>query len=226
MSLDRVARVFEDRSFRERYDVLDRIGSGSFAQVYRAVQRSTGQDVAVKILTLDDRPDADPIQLQIARFRREVQLCAYLRHPNIVRLMDSGQPSADVIYAIFEYVPGWNLADVLAIEGPLSPTSAVHLMCQMLDALACAHARGIVHRDVKPENILVTETGARRNAMILDFGMAVIAEATARWASRPSSSGKGSSLPARSSSTRPSLSIQTQSPNDWFHLLTAFGSYL
>jgi len=184
MSLDRVARVFEDRSFRERYDVLDRIGSGSFAQVYRAVQRSTGQDVAVKILTLDDRPDADPIQLQIARFRREVQLCAYLRHPNIVRLMDSGQPSADVIYAIFEYVPGWNLADVLAIEGPLSPTSAVHLMCQMLDALACAHARGIVHRDVKPENVLVTETGARRNAMILDFGMAVIAEATARWASR------------------------------------------
>jgi tetratricopeptide (TPR) repeat protein len=184
MSLDRVARVFEHRSFRERYDVLDRIGSGSFAQVYRAVQRSTGQDVAVKILTLDDRPDADPIQLQIARFRREVQLCAYLRHPNIVRLMDSGQPSPDVIYAIFEYVPGWNLADVLAIEGPLSPASAVHLMCQMLDALACAHARGIVHRDVKPENVLVTETGARRNAMILDFGMAVIAEATARWASR------------------------------------------
>jgi predicted unusual protein kinase regulating ubiquinone biosynthesis (AarF/ABC1/UbiB family) len=67
MSLDRVARVFEERSFRERYDVLDRIDSGSFAQVYRAVQRSTGQDVAVKILTLDDRPDADPIQLQIAR---------------------------------------------------------------------------------------------------------------------------------------------------------------
>src|SRR5262249_57738179 len=64
----------------------------SFAQVYRAVQRSTGQDVAVKILTPDVRPDADPIQLQIARFRREVQLCAYLRHPNIVRLMDSGQP--------------------------------------------------------------------------------------------------------------------------------------
>ncbi|HKA29176.1 MAG TPA: protein kinase [Candidatus Binatia bacterium] len=92
MSLDRVARVFEHPSFRERYDVADRIGSGSFAQVYRAVQRSTGQDVAVKILTLDVRPDADPIQLQIARFRREVQLCAYLRHPNIVRLMDSGQP--------------------------------------------------------------------------------------------------------------------------------------
>jgi serine/threonine protein kinase len=100
MSLDRVARVFEHRSFRERYDVLDRIGSGSFAQVYRAVQRSTGQDVAVKILTLDDRPDADPIQLEIARFRREVQLCAYLRHPKIVRLMDSGQPSSEIIYAI------------------------------------------------------------------------------------------------------------------------------
>jgi serine/threonine protein kinase len=117
MSLDRVARVFEHRLFRERYDVIDRIGSGSFAQVYRAVQRSTGQDVAVKILTLDDRPDADPIQLQIARFKREVQLCAYLRHPNIVSLMDSGQPSSEIIYAIFEYVPGWNLADVLAIEG-------------------------------------------------------------------------------------------------------------
>jgi tetratricopeptide (TPR) repeat protein len=184
MSLDRVARVFEHRLFRERYDVVDRIGSGSFAQVYRAVQRSTGQDVAVKILTLDDRPDADPIQLQIARFKREVQLCAYLRHPNIVSLMDSGQPSSEIIYAIFEYVPGWNLADVLAIEGPLAPASALHLMCQMLDALACAHARGIVHRDVKPENVLVTETGARRNAMILDFGMAVIAAATARWTSR------------------------------------------
>jgi TOMM system kinase/cyclase fusion protein len=100
-----------------------------------------------------------------------MRLCAELSHPNIVRLIDSGEAEGGLLYAILEYVPGATLKDVLSAEGKLEVGEAVHLMTQVLDALGCAHARGVVHRDLKPENIMVTKTGVRRNALVLDFGL-------------------------------------------------------
>src|SRR5439155_1357356 len=81
-----------------------------------------------------------------------------------------------------EYVPGSTLKDVLAREGGLGWTETVYLMTQVLDALACAHARGVVHRDLKPENIMVTKTGARRNALVLDFGLGGFTREASGWA--------------------------------------------
>jgi serine/threonine protein kinase len=98
------------------------------------------------------------VENQIARFRREMRLCAELSHPNIVRLIDSGESEDGMLYAVFAYVPGATLREVLATEGPLGWELARHLMTQVLDALACAHTRGVVHRDLKPENIMVTQT--------------------------------------------------------------------
>jgi serine/threonine protein kinase/tetratricopeptide (TPR) repeat protein len=161
--------TFRDPVFRARYDVLEPIGSGGFGRIYRARQRTTGQDVAVKVLhTLDGGPDDGD---SIARFRRELAVCATLHHPNIVRLIDSGEGAGNQVFAVFELIPGSTLADVIAAENALAPTEAIHLMSQVLDALACAHAAGIVHRDLKPANIMVTPTGARRNALVLDFGL-------------------------------------------------------
>src|SRR5262249_60422171 len=76
-----------------------------------------------------------------------------------------------LLYAVFEFVPGSTLKDILAQEGKLSPRDAIRLMTQVLDALSCAHAHGVVHRDLKPANIMITKTGAWRNAMVLDFGL-------------------------------------------------------
>ena len=149
--------------FQGGYEILAELGSGSFGRVYKARQLSTGQAVAIKILRFwgdDTRAD---VTNQSERFRREMRLGAGLSHPNIVRLFDSGETEGGRLYAVFEYVPGATLKEVLAREGGLGWGETAHLMTQVLDALSCAHAHGVVHRDLKPENIMVTKTGARRN---------------------------------------------------------------
>jgi TOMM system kinase/cyclase fusion protein len=154
-----------------RYEIVAEVGRGSFASVYRARQLSTGQQVAVKILRATEDPQAADAPNSRERFRREMRLSADLSHPNIVRLIDSGEGPDGLLYAVFEFVPGSTLKDVLAEEGKLPARDAIRLMTQVLDALACAHGCGVVHRDLKPANIMITKTGALRNAMVLDFGL-------------------------------------------------------
>jgi TOMM system kinase/cyclase fusion protein len=156
---------------QDRYDILSELGVGSFGRVYKARQLSTGQDVAIKMLRLFEADTKADVQRYAERFQREMRLCATLSHPNIVRLIDSGESDDHRLYVVFDFVPGKTLRELLADEGPLAPVEALHLMTQVLDALSCAHAHGIVHRDVKPANIMVTRTGARRNALVLDFGL-------------------------------------------------------
>ena len=164
-------RVDIGSRFEGRYEILSELGSGSFGRVFKARQLSTGQLVAVKVLRTPRTSAGSDDANRVSRFRRETRLCAELSHPNIVRLIDSGETSDGGLYAAFEFVPGITLKDLLAAEGKLSVAEAVHLLAQVLDALSCAHARGVVHRDLKPENIMVTKTGARRNALVLDFGL-------------------------------------------------------
>ncbi len=158
--------------FQERYEILSKLGEGGFSQVYRARQRATGQEVAVKVLHWTHAQD----EALTARFQREMRLCARLYHPHIVRLIDSGRSDEGLLYTVFEYVPGRTLGDVLASEGALPPWEASHLMLQVLDALGCAHKLGIVHRDLKPQNIMLTNTGVRRNALVLDFGLGTLSD--------------------------------------------------
>src|SRR2546422_2689813 len=167
--------------FQGGYEILAELGSGSFGRVYKARQLSTGQAVAIKVLRFwgdDTRVD---VTNQSERFRREMRLGAGLSHPNIVRLFDSGETEGGRLYAVFEYVPGATLKEVLAREGRLGWSETVHLMTQVLDALSCAHARGVIHRDLKPENIMVTKTGARRNALVLDFGLGGLSREARDW---------------------------------------------
>ena len=167
--------------FAGSYEVLAPLGEGSFGRVYKGRQRSTGQAVAIKTLRLWQGDAARDVENQIARFRREMRLCAELSHPHIVRLIDSGESEDGTLYTVFEYVPGVTLREVLTREGSLGWGLARHLMTQVLDALACAHARGVVHRDLKPENIMVTQTGAQRNALVLDFGLGGLAREVEDW---------------------------------------------
>jgi TOMM system kinase/cyclase fusion protein len=166
------ASIVAGATFEGRYEVLAEIGSGGFGTVYQAKQLATGQLVAIKVLRWQDQQG--PVwDRKLARFLREMRLCARLHHPNIVSLIDSGRVEGGPVFTVFEFVPGRNLADVLAQEGALDPVEARYLMLQVLDGLASAHAKGIVHRDLKPKNIMIT-TGARRNALVLDFGIGAI----------------------------------------------------
>src|SRR5215472_5326703 len=167
--------------FQGGYEVLSELGAGSFGRVYKARQLSTSQEVAIKILRLGPDVGAGDTRAPTERFRREMRLCGELAHPNIVRLIDSGESPEGILYTVFEFVPGSTLKAVIAQEGQLSVRESVHLMGQVLDALSCAHARGVVHRDLKPENIMLTKTGVRRNALVLDFGLGGLAREAQHW---------------------------------------------
>ncbi|HEY6173418.1 MAG TPA: TOMM system kinase/cyclase fusion protein, partial [Kofleriaceae bacterium] len=158
-----------------RYQVVSALGFGGFGVVYKAIQLATGQPVAVKVMrAIGDEPP-ERRDTRVARFRREMELCARLQHPNIVGLIDSGQTDDGRLFAVFQFASGKTLDQVLLDEGPLHPREARHLMLQVLDALSCAHNIRVVHRDLKPANIMISSTGTRRNALVLDFGIGAIA---------------------------------------------------
>jgi serine/threonine-protein kinase len=153
-----------DQLVAERYQLLDRIGSGGAAVVYRARDTRLDRTVAVKLLRDDHAADRD----FLTRFEREARIAAGLNHPNIVPVYDYGPHGATAFIAM-QYVEGGNLKDALRVGGPFEPRAAIEIAEQVLSALAAAHARGLVHRDVKPQNVLVT---GERRAMLTDFGIA------------------------------------------------------
>src|SRR5262245_11926006 len=124
---------------RERYEILGTLGEGGFGTGYKARQVATGQAVAIKVLRLPEGGTTQSIDKRIARFQREMQICAQMHHPNIVRLIDSGQTvdahPPGIVYSVFEFLPGKNLAELLAEESRVDPAEARHFMVQILDAL-------------------------------------------------------------------------------------------
>lgn len=159
----------------EGYQFIRSMGGGRTGSVFLACQENTGQLVVVKLLRemgrrLRGEPDS---QGRSERFEREIRLCAQLHHPNIVKVLDRGRTEEGRSYAVFEFVPGRTLRERLMCEGPFSPAGAARLMGQLLDALACIHGRGIVHRDLNPNNIMVTRTGIRDHVKLLDFGSSI-----------------------------------------------------
>jgi TOMM system kinase/cyclase fusion protein len=158
-----------------RYEITSALGAGGFGAVYKAVQLATNQPVAIKVMhPILDEPETKR-ENRLARFRREMDLCARLQHPNIVGLVDSGQTDDGRLFAVFQFAAGRGLDRVLLEDGPMTPREARYLMLQVLDALSCAHNLGVVHRDLKPANIMLVSTGTRRNALVLDFGIGAMA---------------------------------------------------
>ena len=164
----------------DRYELLSVLGSGGFATVYRARHVHTQQAVAVKILQQKSGVD---------RWLGEARAAAAVQHRNVVRVLDCGQTGDDV-FIVMELVEGHTLADELN-AGPMPVMRAVGIAVQILDGLTAAHARSIVHRDIKPPNILLTRDGDGSDLpKILDFGVSKRsrkspARSTARRSGRP-----------------------------------------
>ncbi|WP_437738049.1 protein kinase domain-containing protein [Sorangium sp. So ce1335] len=157
-----------------RYQVLGHLGSGGHSVVYEARQIVTTQRVALKLLRPEALRRSREAGSQEARFEREMQVIAQLSHPNIVRLLDAGRLPGGELYLTLEYVDGETLSARCQRTRGVEPNEAKRLMLQVLDAIGFAHERGVVHRDLKPHNIMVAGSGKRTHAKVLDFGIAAL----------------------------------------------------
>lgn len=153
------------RVFDGRYRVLSHIADGGMASVYLALDTRLDRDVALKVLRHDLAQD----DAFVSRFKREARSAARLSHPNVVSVFDQGEDDGHMFLAM-EYVPGQTLREVMKAEGPLTPRATLDIMEPVLQALGAAHRGGIIHRDVKPENIILREGDG--TVKVADFGLA------------------------------------------------------
>ena len=155
----------------DRYRIERELGQGGMATVYLAEDLKHERQVAIKVL----REDLSA-SLGAGRFLREIKIAAQLQHPHILPLLDSGEADG-FLYFVMPYIKGQSLRERLAREGELPVPEAVRLISEVVDALVEAHAHGVVHRDIKPDNVMLSG----RHALVTDFGVAkAISEATGR----------------------------------------------
>jgi serine/threonine protein kinase len=148
----------------DRYELEELVGTGGMSSVYKARDRLLERNVALKVLHPHYSDDAEYVE----RFRREARSVAQLSHPHIVTVIDRGEDEGQQ-FIVFEFIDGENLKQLIGRIGPLPVRRAVELALEIADALAFAHDHGLVHRDVKPQNVLLTPDG---EAKVTDFGIA------------------------------------------------------
>lgn len=147
-----------------RYRVLERIADGGMSTVYKALHVTLERPVALKVL----HPQLASDEVFVERFAREARASARLSHPHVVSVLDHGRHGR-LTYLVMEYIEGRTLRDVIRSEGALTPRVAISYLAPALEGLAAAHEAGLIHRDVKPENVLISREGAVK---IGDFGLA------------------------------------------------------
>src|ERR671916_402394 len=148
-----------------RYRLVKPLGSGGMADVFLAHDNILDRDVALKVMSTRYASDEEFVE----RFKREAQSAAALSHPHIVSIFDRGESEDGTYYIAMEYLPGGTLKDRITSRGALPPRTAAAVALQIAEALRVAHERGVIHRDIKPHNILIAESG---DVKVTDFGIA------------------------------------------------------
>jgi serine/threonine protein kinase len=170
MADDLIGTVISDR-----FEILERIGQGGMGAVYRAFQRSVKREVAIKVI----KPVLSRDPKVVRHFKREAELASKLSQPNTVSIIDYGRTDDGRLYMAMELLQGRTLLRVMAEDGAFSVERAVRVGSQICDALDAAHAAGIVHRDLKLENVIILDQPAGRDLLkVLDFGLAKLFGAT------------------------------------------------
>src|SRR5215210_2076490 len=159
-----------------KYHLDGIVGAGGMGTVYRATRLMIGDAVAIKIMHSEFVKDDEA-----ERFRREAQAAARLKHPNAVQIYDFGVSSDSLLYLVMELVEGEPLRAVIKAQGSLAPRAAIEIAQQVCAALDEAHEAHIVHRDVKPDNIIVCQTARGLRVKLLDFGVAKLRDMAATY---------------------------------------------
>jgi serine/threonine-protein kinase len=156
------------RTLNHRYLVEDKIGEGGFGAVFRGKQIATGREVALKILHPHNTGD----HTIVARFRREAEACSKLRDPHTVTTYDFDETEDGILYLAMELLRGRSLHQLQKAEGPLKAERVLRIIDQVAQSLGEAHQNGIVHRDMKPENVFIETREGEDHVKVLDFGIA------------------------------------------------------
>ncbi|MBI4862928.1 MAG: serine/threonine protein kinase [Candidatus Riflebacteria bacterium] len=154
-----------------RYMIVEELGEGAMGTVYRAVQVDLKREVALKVLHQDVQSSLNGLH----RFKREVEACAALNHPNIIRILDCDEMADGCFYYTMDLIRGLDLASLAAREAPVPADRVVALMAQAADAVAHLHDRSMLHRDIKPRNVMVDDAG---RLTLMDFGLVKLHERT------------------------------------------------
>ncbi|MDD6429518.1 MAG: Stk1 family PASTA domain-containing Ser/Thr kinase [Lachnospiraceae bacterium] len=147
-----------------RYEILEKIGTGGMSDVYKALDHSLGREVAIKVMKAEFSQDST----FVSKFRAEAQAAALLEHPNIVNIYDVGSEDG-LYYIVMEYVEGITLKNYISSKGRLGYNEAVSIAIQVAKGIEAAHSKGIVHQDIKPQNIIISKDG---KVKVTDFGIA------------------------------------------------------
>lgn len=166
----RLMRDLVGDTLSDRYRLISRIAGGGMGEVYRGHDLLLDRSVAVKVLQPSLAADPE----LVARFKEEARAAARLSHPNVVAVHDWGSADENTYYMVMEYVAGTDLRDILVGKGPLDPRHAAEIAISICEGLAAAHRTGLVHRDVKPENVLIARDGTVK---VADFGIAAVVDA-------------------------------------------------
>ena len=158
----------QDKVFDRRYKIQEMIGEGGMGAVYKAVQLSTGKFVAIKVVSAKHTQNEETIK----RFQREVKLQTKLTHPNLVSILDFSKTSEGEYYFVMEFVEGKSLSKLIKEKGQLDLEDFMQITNQICDGLEYAHRQGIIHRDLKGDNIIIMDIGHQLVVKILDFGLA------------------------------------------------------
>ena len=175
------ADSYGGRTLDGKYRLENKLGEGGMGFVYLATRLHIGDHVAVKVLHGDKRNDLQAGE----RFRLEAQTAARLKHPNAVGVYDYGVTEDGLRYLVMELVEGRSLRQIIAQQGPLPLPAVAEVNSQICAALSEAHRQGIVHRDIKPDNIIVQDTPAGLRIKVLDFGIAKLRDLTASNLTKP-----------------------------------------
>ncbi|TNF36261.1 MAG: serine/threonine protein kinase, partial [Deltaproteobacteria bacterium] len=159
----------DEKIFAGRYRIEKKLGRGGMGSVFLATQLIIDRKVAIKVL---ENVSEDGVM--VARFQREARVIAKLQHPNIVNLIDFGESEHGQLFLVMEYIDGEPLTSLVKREAPLDPTRVVRIALQITEALAAAHDINVIHRDLKPDNIMMVGSTLSDYVKILDFGIAKV----------------------------------------------------
>jgi serine/threonine-protein kinase len=158
-----------------RYRIEAKLGTGGMGAVYRGTRLLIGDEVAIKIL----HPEQVAVAQSAERFRREAQAAARLKHPNAVSVYDFGVTNEGLFYLVMELVEGESVRSIIKQRGPFTPSAAADVLAQVCAALDEAHRQNIIHRDIKPDNIMIHQTTGGLRVKVLDFGIAKLRDQSA-----------------------------------------------